>query len=160
MRSARAFADQPHPCHFLVAANDNARGVSTWLAYDVLGRVTGKSVYAAGLTTVYTTNTYDEARAGYYNTGKLTSATRSVAANGAVPAVNVTRQFDHDLAGREARETHLAINGSNRVLSFAYWPDGSLYRKDSGDSAFYYRLLRILIKSTSAAALVSPDNCQ
>ena len=58
-----------------------------------------------------TTNTYDEARSGYYNRGQLTTALRSVPVSGTMPAVNVSRQYNYDLAGRLAQENHLAING-------------------------------------------------
>ena len=87
-----------------------------------------------------TTNVYDEARGGYSNLGKLTSATRTVPVNGSIPAVSVARQYDYELMGHEARETHLAINGASpgadRMLAFEYWPDGSLKRKQMGDGTW------------------------
>ena len=71
----------------------DAKGQATALTYDVLGRVLTKTVTAAGLAPETTTNTYDLARTGYFNLGRLTRAIKSVATqtlNGVVlPAVNV-----------------------------------------------------------------------
>jgi YD repeat-containing protein len=116
----------------LVTQTD-AKGQVTSLSYDVLSRVLGKTVTGPGLATETTSNAYDEARAGFFNLGKLTTATRNVPLNGAIPAVAISRLYDHDMAGRISRETSPAINGLTRTVNLEYWPDGSLKRRQGAD---------------------------
>ncbi len=111
----------------------DARSNVTTLAYDLLGRVLTKTVAGPGLATETTTNTYDLARTGFYNLGKLTRAARTVASqtlNGAVlPAVNELLDYDYDVAGRLVQTTNRNVNGGVRTLGYEYWPDGSIKRK-------------------------------
>jgi RHS repeat-associated protein len=108
----------------------------TTVTYDNMSRVLSKTIAGPSLATETSTMTYDEARAGYFNVGSLTTALRSVPVNGSLPAVSISKQFDYELAGRLARETHVAVNGTNRVLNFEYWPDGSLKRKQRADGVW------------------------
>ena len=62
----------------LISQTD-ARGVVTSMAYDQLGRLLERTVPATGQ--ILVSNTYDEARAGFYNVGKLTSSTNSAASH-------------------------------------------------------------------------------
>ena len=79
-------------------------------------------------------NTYDEARSTFFNRGKLTTASRTVPAQTVAstrrfPQMNVTRQFDHDAAGRLCEgNPHQSPwqQWVDRTLATAYWPDGSL----------------------------------
>src|SRR5690606_2025823 len=50
----------------------DARGVATAMAYDQLGRLTSRTVVSGGL--VLAQNSYDEARAGFFNVGQLTTS--------------------------------------------------------------------------------------
>lgn len=53
----------------------------TTLTYDPLSRVLTKTVTGAGLSPETTRNAYDEVRAGFFNLGKLVSATSGVTAD-------------------------------------------------------------------------------
>jgi YD repeat-containing protein len=123
----------------LVSQTD-AKGQVSTLTYDPLSRVLTKTVTGAGLSPETTSNAYDEVRAGFFNLGKLTTASRTVAAQSvagvALPAVSSVKQFDHDLAGRLVKETHLAIAGADRVLESVFWPDGSLRKKKLADGSW------------------------
>jgi RHS repeat-associated protein len=143
----------------LLTQTDAKTNVTT-LAYDVLGRVRTKIVAGAAIQTETTTNSYDEARAGFLNNGKLTSATKTVPVNGAIPAVNVARQYDYDLAGRLSKETHLNVNGQTKTLSFDYWPDGSIKRKIAADGtrADYAYDLAGRLQSARNSGLTDSDN--
>ncbi len=123
----------------------DARGISTYLGYDALGRVMGKSVYnPATAFTETTSNSYDEAR-NYNdngtskpasNIGKLTSTYRYVPVNGALASSTVRRLYDYELMGHVVQETHVGVNGADRVLQFEYWPDGALKRKKLADGTW------------------------
>ncbi|MCB1377493.1 MAG: VCBS repeat-containing protein [Alphaproteobacteria bacterium] len=122
----------------------DARGVTTTLGYDDLNRVTLKTVAGPGLATETTVNTYDDSsgngHAGFFNRGKLSDATRTVPAqvlgNVALPAVSLTRRFDHDAAGRLVQERHIDVNGQDRTLAFAYWPNGQVKQKQLADGTW------------------------
>ncbi len=63
----------------LVTQTD-ARSVTTAMSYDQLGRLLKREVTVPVIAdSVLVQNTYDEARAGYYNVGQLTSAINSAA---------------------------------------------------------------------------------
>ena len=72
--------------------------------------------------------------------GKLTSATRTVAAQNvggaSLAQVNVSRTYDYDLSGRLKQESHLNVNGQTYVLATDYWIDGSVKRKQLADSTW------------------------
>jgi RHS repeat-associated protein len=125
----------------LVTQTD-AKAQVTTLTYDALGRVTTKTVAKSGQPTETTTNLYDEATTprSAFNLGKLTTATRSVAAqtiNGTIlAAVNASQQFDYDLAGRLIKTTHANINSADRTTETEYWPDGSIRRKKLADGTW------------------------
>lgn len=107
-------------------AQIDAKGQRTAFSYDALSRVTSKLVHGlAGLET--TTFNYDEARAGFYNLGQLTTAERM--------AGNDRRKqnLDYDVAGRLGRRTDAGVNGRSYSQVFEYWPDGSVRRKQLAD---------------------------
>jgi RHS repeat-associated protein len=114
----------------------DAKSQATALTYDVMGRVKTKTVSGAAIKTETTTNTYDEARTGFFNKGMLTTVAKTVPVNGAIPAVSISRQFDYDLAARTAKETHLNVNGQTKTLAYEYWPDGSVKRKQMADGTW------------------------
>jgi YD repeat-containing protein len=123
----------------------DARGAVTTLAYDDLDRVTVKTVTAPGLAAETTANTYDETTAnghsGFFNVGKLTDASRNVAAqtlagNIVLPAVGALRRYDYDASGRLVRERHVGLAGSDRTLGSDYYANGQLRRKQLADGTW------------------------
>jgi RHS repeat-associated protein len=119
-----------------LTSQSDARGQVSALTYDEMSRVLAKTVTGAGIPTETTTNLYDEARAGFYNVGNLTTTDRGVPVNGSLPAVNIARSYDFDLAQRLAKETHVSVNGIDRTMAYEYWPDGSLKRKQLADGTW------------------------
>ena len=123
-----------------LVSQQDAKGQITNLTYDALGRVTAKTVSGSGLAVETTLNTYDEPRSGFYNRGKLTSASRTVAAQSvggaSLAQVNVSRTYDYDQASRLKQETHLNVNGADYVLATEYWIDGSVKRKLLADTSW------------------------
>ena len=73
----------------------DARATLTTFTYDRLSRVTSQTVVPSGGPSEVTTSIYDEARAGFYNVGKLTTQTKA--------NISTTRT-DYDMAGRAVRE--------------------------------------------------------
>jgi RHS repeat-associated protein len=172
----------------LVTQTD-AKAQVTSLSYNSLGRVLTKTVTGAGLATETTTNSYDEGRAGdgsavscdpgqvctdptgysfqAFNLGKLTSSSRSVAAQTLnavlLPAVAATTLYDYDKAGRLIRTTFKAINGADRTTETEYWPDGSVKRKKLADGTwtgqFSYDLAGRLaaIDNANTTSATEPD---
>jgi hypothetical protein len=119
--------------------------VVTAPTYDELSRVATKVVAGAGLAAETTVNTYDSIagatdHAGYANKGKLTDATRTVAAQTvgtvALPAVNDTVRYDYDAAGRLLRQRHAGILGGERTLASEYWANGAVKRKQMADGTW------------------------
>jgi YD repeat-containing protein len=139
----------------------DAKSQVTTLSYDTMSRVLSKVVTGPGVATETTTNTYDEARAGFYSVGAQTTINRSVPVNGALPAVNITKQYNFDLAGRGVQQSHLAVNGATRVMNAEYWPDGSLKRKQSSDGVwsgqYSYDLGGLLFAIDNAAVTSSSE---
>ena len=117
-----------------LTSQTDARMIVTALTYDELSRVKSKTVSGPGISPETTLNSYDDStgngHAGFFNRGKLTDATRSLG------AVSLTRRFDHDAAGRLARERHIGVAGQDRTLSFDYWPNGQLKRKQLADGSW------------------------
>jgi RHS repeat-associated protein len=105
----------------------DARGTTVSLSYDTMNRLTTKSVSGPAGTEV-TTNTYDEFRSGFFNRSFLTTSRRTV--GGTTVA---ERWFDYDLRGRLSRDTHKAVNGADRTLTYEYWANGALKRKQLPD---------------------------
>lgn len=102
----------------------DAKGQQTIVSYDRLGRVLIR-IAGYGLPIEDTTsNTYDEARPGYFNVGVLTTAAND----------NATITYDYDNGGRGVQQkttvdgiTHLVASNydaGGRLLSRTY-PDGS-----------------------------------
>ena len=108
-----------------ITRQTDAEGNQIEFTYDDLDRVLTK-VHRKPNGTVEetTTNTYDQARAGYYNTGALTTTANA----------NATLRMDHDHAGRETRRQWV-IDGTTHTQTATYnaiglmtsvtYPDGS-----------------------------------
>lgn len=73
----------------------DARTTVTTFTYDRLSRVTSQTVAPSVGSSEVTTSIYDEARAGFFNVGKLTTQTRT--------GVSSTRT-DYDMAGRTVKQ--------------------------------------------------------
>ncbi|MER9410020.1 RHS repeat-associated core domain-containing protein [Mesorhizobium sp. M0589] len=112
----------------LVSQTD-ARGTVTALSYDQMDRLTLKTATAPGgsavtqtQTQTQTQNTYDQAAAGYYNIGQLTTATNPAA----------TQSYKYDGFGKVARQdvtigtlTHVTTSvrdASGQTLATQYLP--------------------------------------
>jgi RHS repeat-associated protein len=106
----------------LVSQTD-ARGVVTNLSYDQMDRLTLKTATAPGGSAVtQTQNSYDQAAAGYYNIGQLTTSTNPAA----------TQSYKYDGFGKVAKQdatigtlTHTTISvrdASGQTLATQYLP--------------------------------------
>ncbi|MES0092521.1 RHS repeat-associated core domain-containing protein [Mesorhizobium sp. M0030] len=106
----------------LVSQTD-ARGTVTTLSYDQMDRLTMKTATApAGSAVTQAQNTYDQAAAGYYNIGQLTTATNPAA----------TQSYKYDGFGKVARQdatigtlTHTTTSvrdASGQTLATQYLP--------------------------------------
>ncbi|ESX54920.1 hypothetical protein X758_20465 [Mesorhizobium sp. LSHC416B00] len=106
----------------LVSQTD-ARGTVTTLSYDQMDRLTLKTATAPGGSAVtQTQNSYDQAAAGYYNIGQLTTSTNPAA----------TQAYKYDGFGKVARQdatigtlTHTTISvrdASGQTLATQYLP--------------------------------------
>ncbi|WJI53525.1 FG-GAP-like repeat-containing protein [Mesorhizobium sp. C089B] len=106
----------------LVSQTD-ARGTVTTLSYDQMDRLTLKTATAPGGSAVtQTQNTYDQAAAGYYNIGQLTTSTNPAA----------TQAYKYDGFGKVARQdaiigtlTHTTTSvrdASGQTLATQYLP--------------------------------------
>lgn len=100
----------------LLTSHYDARNVRTRYTYDNLNRPR-QVTYTDGTPTV--TNSYDQAQAGYFNKGRLTTVqTAAVAASGSVPAIPATTQsYDYDLMGRV--KAHIQTVGT-QSYTFTY----------------------------------------
>jgi RHS repeat-associated protein len=120
----------------------DAKNQHTVLTYDALGRVKTKTSPAG--TTTYT---YDEARAGYYNVGHLTTAANSAG----------TIRYDHDKDGRQVRQQYVVdgtthtitdtLDIGGRLLSRAY-PDGDTVGTITYDAAGRLKTVPSLVTDT------------
>lgn len=90
----------------------DARGVQTTFAYDGLNRLQ-QTAYTDGTPPV--TFTYDEARPGCYNRGRLTKV--ATAAAGTAPAT--AQEYDYDLMGRVTAQRQ-RVDGAVYALGYAY----------------------------------------
>lgn len=106
-----------------LTSQTDARGTVTTLAYDQMDRLTLKTATASGGSAVtLTQNTYDQAAAGYYNIGQLTTSTNPSA----------TQAFKYDGFAKIARQdvtigtlTHTTTNvrdASGQTLATQYLP--------------------------------------
>lgn len=106
----------------LVSQTD-ARGTVTNLSYDQMDRLTLKTATAPGGSAVtQTQNSYDQAAAGYYNIGQLTTSTNPAA----------TQSYKYDGFGKVARQdatigtlTHTTTSvrdASGQILATQYLP--------------------------------------
>lgn len=110
------------PANRLVSQTD-ARGTITTLAYDQMDRLTLKTATAPGGSAMtQTQNTYDEAAAGYFNIGQLTTSQNPAA----------TQSYKYDGFGKLARQdatigtlTHTTSSvrdASGQTLATQYLP--------------------------------------
>lgn len=106
-----------------LTSQTDARGTVTALAYDQMDGLTLKTATASGGSAVtLTQNTYDQAAAGFYNIGQLTTSTNPAA----------TQAFKYDGFGKVARQdvtigtlTHTTTNvrdASGQTLRTQYLP--------------------------------------
>jgi YD repeat-containing protein len=104
---------------------------NTHFVYDGLNRAT-QVTHTHG--TPALTYTYDQARSGYFNQGRLTTAT--TAAVGGTP--QTTQEFDYDKMGRIAAQRE-KIGATTYTLSYAYNLGGLLKREvyPSGRTMLY-----------------------
>jgi len=104
----------------------DAKGQVSTLTYDSMGRALTKTVTGLSLATETTTNTYDQARSGYYNAGQLTKAVKVRAGTPNVTISDV--ETDFDVAGRPVKQAFANINGSAtpKVIEVTYWRAGEL----------------------------------
>ena len=108
----------------LVAQTD-ALGQRTELTYDALGRVRSRTLRAGTPEAKTTTWTYDEARPGFHNVGRLTGQSNAVGA----------LRHDYDAAGREVRKTY-SLDGTDYVFETGYDAGGRVLWRSypDGDS--------------------------
>ena len=62
-------------------------------------------------------------------------AAQTVLSNVNLPAVNITRRYDYDHAGRVIEERHPDINGVEKKIGADYWPNGAVKKKYLGDGS-------------------------
>ena len=84
----------------------DARGVVTAMAYDQLGRLLSRDVTSPAASNLVT-NTYDQARAGYYNVGKLTTSA----------SADATHAIDYLVSGAEGRRVSTVGGVASTVIS-------------------------------------------
>jgi RHS repeat-associated protein len=99
----------------LLLTETDARGERTELGHDPLGRMISKRLGAQGDRSQIITFVHDEARAGYFNVGHL--STMIDAAGSAT--------FDHDAGGRGVRETR-SLDGTTHAFARSYDPGNRL----------------------------------
>ncbi len=129
----------------------DAKGQQAVVTYDRLGRILTRTAGYGLPIEDTTTNTYDEARSGYFNVGGLTTAAND----------NATISYDYDNGGRQVRQqttldavTHLvasSYDSGGRPLSRTY-PDGSSSGTFGYNAAGQMTTLSGAITATSYAA--------
>jgi RHS repeat-associated protein len=101
----------------LISQTD-ARGKVTGMTYDKLGRLlTRRITLPAVPDPLLTDNIYDEARAGYYNVGRLTTSRNSA----------VTQTFDYSAGGAAQRQVSTDAAGAHSVTASLYF-DSPVYK--------------------------------
>lgn len=93
----------------------DANGKTTTHTYDALGRVTQRVHGAGQAGSITATFAYDQARTGYYNTGKLTTVTDPLG----------SQTIDHDIAGNVVRSTRI-ISGTSYTFTKGFDTGGRL----------------------------------
>ncbi|MEQ1901898.1 MAG: RHS repeat-associated core domain-containing protein, partial [Devosia sp.] len=78
-----------------LTSQTDAKGQVTAFTYDRLGRMLTKTSAEGLAIEEVVTNTYDEARSGFYNVGQLTTAANA----------NAILTYDFDLGGRKVKDT-------------------------------------------------------
>jgi RHS repeat-associated protein len=117
-----------------VTQQTDARGIVTTFTYDKLGRMLTKVVTApAPLGTKTTTWTYDEARSGFFNIGRLTTLSNE--------AGTIETDWSEDGLLKERRHSDIpGLAGTQRFIfgyytsgevKFRKWPDNSTTGSDS-----------------------------
>ena len=97
----------------------DARGVKTVMAYDDADRLTERRIALPVVANpVLVTNIYDQAAAGYFNVGKLTSAANA----------NVTQKFSYTGGGVLARQDVIDASGTHTIASAFYGGKTLLYK--------------------------------
>lgn len=109
-----------------LTAQTDAKGQRTSLTYDALGRKTTKTTLEGTDAEVTVSWRHDEAREGYFNTGKLTTIVDEAG----------SETFDHDAAGNVVKTTR-AIDGESYTFQHAFddggrklwttYPDGDTF---------------------------------
>jgi hypothetical protein len=87
-----------------------------------------KAKTGSGLALETVTNTYDQARAGFFNAGQLT---RTMKERAGTPNINLSDiEIDYDTAGRPVKQAFAGINGSStpKGQSESYRRRGNLSR--------------------------------
>jgi len=82
----------------------DARGTATTMSYDQLGRLLQRKVTSTG--EILATNTYDQARSGYFNVGQLTTAANPAA----------THLIDWHASGNEGKRS-VTISGTTHTIN-------------------------------------------
>lgn len=128
----------------------DAKAQVTAFGYDRLGRVLTKTS-GFGLPNQETvTNTYDEARSGYFNVGQLTTAAND----------NATFAYDYDSGGRQARLAQ-TVDGVTYTATTAYDPGGrvttKLYADGTSAGPFAYNAAGQQVSLAGAVTSTSYD---
>ncbi|MGH6942297.1 RHS repeat-associated core domain-containing protein [Hypericibacter sp.] len=104
----------------------DAKGQITRFTYDRLGRMLTKTVLYGTPQAATTTDTYDEARAGFYNVGQLTTAANAAA----------TIRYNYDQAGRLTKQDYVLSSTTYTITQGFDAGDRLLWRLyPDGDSA-------------------------
>lgn len=104
----------------------DAKGQISTLTYDEMDRLLTKVVTGPGFAAETTTHAYDQARAGFFNTGQLTKAVRQRAGTPAITVSDI--ETDYDAGGRATKQSFIGINGGAAltILESSYWKAGEL----------------------------------
>lgn len=102
----------------------DAKGQSTALTYDALGRLRTKTALLGQPGQVAITNTYDEARVGFFNVGQLTTAANE----------NATITYDYDKGGRQTKAV-TALDLGTYVVTDSYDEGSRLVRRTFPDGS-------------------------
>lgn len=104
----------------------DAKGQVATLTYDAMDRALTKTVTGTGLATETVTNTYDQARSGFFNAGSLTKTIKERAGTPTVTLSDI--ELDYDAAGRLLKQSYAGINGSGtpKLIENTYWHAGEL----------------------------------